>query len=258
MIREYLYYLANNKMYSENTIRRYECVLSSFAKAMRGGRWSLITRQDVENYLSSLHTSANTKASALSAIRGLFSFACSHYGLAENPCRFISSPALPRLTPHIVGYEVINKAISSTEDKRMKLAIMLMSRCGLRVSEVLPLTVEDLSNEKLIVRGKGNKDRYIYIPSYIISLAQSIQGTGAIYASYTDRAFRYNIWVIFKALGYDVSPHMLRHSFASKLANDGMPLNHLQMLLGHESIKTTQIYLHADNQRVRESYYQYV
>lgn len=254
MIKEYLLYLTENKMYSVNTIRRYNTVLVAFAKAMNGKRWSNIQRQDVESYLANLQVSEASKSSCLSAIRGIFTFVCSHYGLSDNPCRYIASPKSKSTIPHIVDIDTISKAIQCTSDKEIKLAILLMSRCGLRVSECLSIDVDTIENGRLLVIGKGKKERYIYLPSYVETLAHEVRQNGKLF-TYSDRDFRYRIWQAFRNVGANVSPHMLRHTFATSMLNNGMQLPYLQSLLGHADIKTTQIYLHTDSKNVRSAYY---
>lgn len=258
MIQEYLLYLANNKMYSENTIRRYNAVLVDFAHTMCDRSWSTITRNDIEIYIASKSSATeSTKASILSTIRGIFRFACTHYGLPINPARYISAPKLQKNIPYVVAAEDIAAAMKAAP-KRIQLAIMLMHLCGLRVSECLSLAIEDFKEHRIIVRGKGKKERYVYVISIIEDLAHELCESGLIFEGVTDRQFRYDIYSAFRAVGVKMSPHMLRHTFASNMANAGIPLSHLAQLLGHESIKTTQIYLHADNEQVRKSYFQYV
>lgn len=258
MIKEYLQYLADNKMYSSNTIRRYHAVLVDFAHVMCGRSWSTITRTDIEKYIASKSSaSESTKASVLSAVRDVFRFACTHYGLPVNPARYISAPKLQKRIPHVVAAEDIAAAMKAAP-KRIQLAIMLMHLCGLRVSECLSLTIEDFKEHRIIVRGKGKKERYVYVVSIIEELAHELCSSGLLFPDTSDRQFRYDIYCAFRAVGVEMSPHMLRHTFASNMANAGIPLSHLAQLLGHESIKTTQIYLHADNQQVRNSYYKYV
>ncbi len=160
MIKEYLQYLADNKMYSSNTIRRYHAVLVDFAHTMCGRSWSTITRNDIEMYIASKSSaSESTKASVLSAVRGVFRFACTHYGLPVNPARYISTPKLQKRVPHVVAADDITAAMKAAP-KRIQLAIMLMHLCGLRVSECLSLTIEDFKDHRIIVRGKGKKERY--------------------------------------------------------------------------------------------------
>lgn len=159
--------------------------------------------------------------------------------------------------PHVVAAEDIAAAMKEAP-KRIQLAIMLMHLCGLRVSECLSLAIEDIKEHRIIVRGKGKKERYVYVISIIEELAHELCSSGLLFPDTSDRQFRYDIYCAFRAVGVEMSPHMLRHTFASNMANAGIPLSHLAQLLGHESIKTTQIYLHADNTQVRKSYYQYV
>lgn len=145
-------------MYSSNTIRRYHAVLVDFAHTMCGRSWSTITRTDIEKYIASKSSaSESTKASVLSAVRGVFRFACTHYGLPVNPARYISAPKLQKRIPHVVAADDIAAAMKAAP-KRIQLAIMLMHLCGLRVSECLSLTIEDFKEHRIIVRGKGKRN----------------------------------------------------------------------------------------------------
>ena len=243
-------------MYSSNTIRRYNSVLVDFAHNMQGRSWSTITRQDIEQYIAAKNSSESTKASVLTAVRGIFCFCCTHYGLKENPARYIAMPKLSKKIPHVLTTAEIDAALRLAPSK-IKLAIMLMYLCGLRVSECLSLSIEDFKNHRILVRGKGKKERYVYVLSHIEELAHELCKSGLIFEGTSDRQFRYDIYSVFRAAGIEMSPHMLRHTFASNMANAGMPLSHLAQLMGHSSIKTTQIYLHADNTQIRKSYYQY-
>lgn len=166
MIKEYLQYLADNKMYSSNTIRRYNAVLVDFAHTMCGRSWSTITQTDIEKYIASKsNASESTKASVLSAVRGVFRFACTHYGLPVNPARYISAPKLQKRIPHVVAADDIAAAMKAAP-KRIQLAIMLMHLCGLRVSECLSLTIDDFKEHRIIVRGKGKRSvMYMWLAS---------------------------------------------------------------------------------------------
>lgn len=153
-------------MYSSNTIRRYNAVLVDFAHVMCGRSWSTITRNDIEQYIASKSSaSESTKASVLSAVRGVFRFACTHYGLPVNPARYISAPKLQKRVPHVVAADDITAAMKAAP-KRIQLAIMLMHLCGLRVSECLSLTIEDFKEHRIIIRGKGKRNvTYMWLAS---------------------------------------------------------------------------------------------
>lgn len=254
MINDFLYYLACNKRYSAHTIRRYSIVLHRFAAAMQGKRWSLISKEDIEQYISSLGNASSSVANVVSVIRSFFSWMMHHFPLSQNPCRFVSSPKIRSVVPHVVSMDVIGNAVRKCASVSVQVAIMLMARCGLRVSEVLSLSVEAIVDGKALIVGKGNKERYVFVPGYILNRIQSICSGGLIFKGWDDRGFRKAIWLAFRDAGANVSPHMLRHSFASMCINRGMPINQIAMLLGHEDIRTTQRYLQAGCETLRQSY----
>lgn len=254
MIKEYLYYLASNKRYSENTIRRYEIVLHQFAGAMKGFTWSTIDKDMIEQYISGLALSSSSCANVVSILRSFFGWMCHHYGLTDNPCRYVVSPKIKSIIPHPISMDVIGRAVRHCSSISIQVAIMLMARCGLRVSEVLSLSLDRIKNGTALIVGKGNKERYVFIPDYIINRIQAICKRGLIFAKWDDRGFRKAIWMAFRNVGEYVSPHQLRHTFATWAINNGMPINQLAMLLGHDDIRTTQRYLLSDNDVVRTSY----
>lgn len=222
--------------------------------AMQGKRWSTITRDDIEQYVSSLGNAASTAGNVVSVIRSFFTWLCHHSALVDNPCRYVVSPKAATLVPHSVSMDVIGNAVRRCGSVAIQTAIMLMSRCGLRVSEVLSLTKEAISDGKALIVGKGKKERYIFVPDYILNRIERICGGGLIFKNWDDRGFRKAIWIAFKNVGANVSPHMLRHAFASMCINQGMPINQIAMLLGHDDIRTTQRYLQSACETVRQSY----
>lgn len=260
MINEYIQYLVYTKGYSENTARLYEITLHSFAKAMQGRKWSEITSDDITNYLIIKKTSGasnNTIVANISAIRGLFNWMSRNYPLPLNPAKFIESPKKEKTVPHVLNADDIIKAVQQEQNTDIKLAIMIMITTGMRVSEARKLTYEqiNMSNAQTIVKGKGNKERTIFFPSYIIE-AIKLRGKqeGEIFAGWQDRDFRYAIYLAFDRIGVKMSPHLLRHTFASNAINRGMRLDVLREILGHTSISTTQIYMHTNNVAMQSEY----
>lgn len=260
MINEYIKYLVYTKSYSENTARLYGNVLRSFAMAMNGRRWSEITSEDIVNYLIIKKTagaSNNTIVANISAIRGLYNWMMRNYPLKENPAKFIESPKKEKTIPHVLNADEIINAVQKEENPDIKLAIMIMTTTGMRVSEARTLTYEqiNMSTAQAVVKGKGNKERTIFFPSYVVE-AIKLRGKqeGEIFAGWQDREFRYAIFLAFDRIGVRMSPHMLRHTFASNAINRGMRLDVLREILGHTSISTTQIYMHTNNMAMQSEY----
>ena len=106
-----------------------------------------------------------------------------------------------------------------------------------------------------IIIGKGNKERNIYLSSLLITAIECRgKKEGAIFEGWEDRGFRYAIFLAFERIGVRVSPHLLRHTFASRAINNGMRLDVLRELMGHTSIATTQIYLHTNSAIMQKEY----
>lgn len=260
MIKEYIQYLVYTKGYSENTAKLYGNVLRSFATSMNGHRWSEITSEDIVNYLIIKKTagaSNNTIVANISAIRGLYNWMMRNYPLQENPAKFIESPKKEKPIPHVLNAEDIIKAVQQEKNEDIRLSIMIMVSTGMRVSEARTLTYEqiNMSTAQAVIKGKGNKERTIFFPSYIIE-AIKLRGKqeGEIFAGWQDREFRYAIYLAFDRIGIKMSPHLLRHTFASNAINRGMRLDVLREILGHTSISTTQIYMHTNNIAMQSEY----
>lgn len=260
MITKFIDYLVLTKGYSQNTARLYESELRAFAKAQNGRRWSQITSNDIILYLSNKKAtgaSNNTIIANISAIRGIYNWMSRNYHLEVNPAKYIETPKREKTIPHTIDAKAIAQAVEGEDNKDIKLAIMLMASVGLRVSEVRGMKYEDIniSTSSVRILGKGKKERLVYLPTYITeTIKERKKQEGEIFAGWQDRNFRYAIFQSFARIGVRCSPHMLRHSFAEQAINKGMRLDVLREVLGHTSIATTEIYLHANNNVVRSEY----
>lgn len=253
MINQYIAYLRYTKGFADNTCKAYYQALRSFACTMRSKekRWSTISETDIRQYLASELTTKKPATIILyiAAIRGIFNWLQKEASL-PNPATYIQAPKKESLIPHVISLQDIKSAISKEPVHSIRLAIVLMSFAGLRVSEVRNLRYEDISKDgRVLIHGKGNKERYVYITKNIQDMIG--KGTGAIY-NIDDRPFRKAIWSAFYRIGVQCSPHMLRHSFAASSLDNGIRLDVLAEILGHSSIKTTQIYLHTKQSVVKE------
>ena len=260
MINEYIQYLVYTKGYSENTAKLYGNVLRSFATSMNGRRWSDITSEDIVKYLIIKKTagaSNNTIVANISAIRGLYNWMMRNYPLQQNPAKYIESPKKEKTIPHVLNADDIIKAVQQEKSQDIKLAIMIMVTTGMRVSEARTLSYEQINmgTAQAVVKGKGNKERTIFFPSYVVETIK-LRGKqeGEIFAGWQDREFRYAIFLAFDRIGVKMSPHLLRHTFASNAINRGMRLDVLREILGHTSISTTQIYMHTNNVAMQSEY----
>lgn len=260
MIQEYVQYLVYTKGYSENTARLYENTLHAFAKAMAGRKWSEITSDDITNYLiikKASGASNNTIVANISAIRGLYNWMSRNFPLQQNPAKYIESPKKEKTIPHVLNAEDICKAVQQEKNPDIKLAIMIMASTGMRVSETRTLTFEQINmgSSLAVVMGKGKKERTIFFPSYILeSIKLRGKQEGEIFEGWQDREFRYAIYLAFDRIGIKMSPHLLRHTFASNAINRGMRLDVLREIMGHTSISTTQIYMHTNNVAMQSEY----
>ncbi len=237
------------------------------------------------SYLSILRDkglSPVTISRKLSAIRSFFSFLCNEYGLSRNPAAIVSNPKTGLNLPHALTISEVNELlerpdVSKPTGIRDRAAMELMYACGLRVSETVNLRAGQLDSQAGYVRvmGKGNKQRIVpvgqsalkWLARYMKQARPRLLGrkmSNHIFLGRGGRPLtRQRLWQILKfhasQCGFKarVYPHALRHSFATHLLEGGADLRAVQMLLGHSSITTTQIYTHLDLQHLRSIHRRY-
>lgn len=254
MITEYITYITANRGLSANTARAYAQALHAFAVAHPAKTWRTITSRDVNAYVATLHSksmAANSVSVAVCALRSFYRYLGHFYGLQSNPCAYISVPKRTDMVAKSVCMADVDVTLGGCHDISIRLGIMFMAMCGLRVSEVRQLRWTDINGNRVLVHGKGNKERYVYLHGILADELAKVQHVSPYVVGETqDRPYRYAIWAEFAKHGIYCTSHMLRHAFASYCINRGMPLSTLQQLLGHDDLRTTQRYLHADNTTV--------
>ena len=230
------------------------------------------TSADIQKYLSELPDKASSIARKASALRGFYKFLMLEKIISENPANNIELPKRVRTLPKFLSVEEIELLISSAGDIknsiRLRAMIELLYASGLRVSELCELPMTAYLGDKLLIHGKGAKERFVPIHERAKqALEKWLSIRDADKSKYifpsnskTGHITRDGFFKILKKCavlsGIDphrVSPHVLRHSFASHLLAGGANLRAIQTMLGHEDISTTQIYTHVLPEQLREA-----
>jgi integrase/recombinase XerD len=282
-IRTFLNCLRVEKGLSENTIAAYRRDIVKFA-AFAGGRkldTKDVRRADVVDFLSSLYKTgldSRSVARHLVTIRHFFRFALVEGYVEDDPAATIESPKFRQSLPEFLSVGEVDRLLkqpdtSSVVGIRDRAMIELMYSCGLRVSELCGLRVSDLQADEGCLRciGKGDKERLVPVGKQALaavehylrhSRPQLLRGSSPYLFLHQKggKVGRITFWKLLGDYGRKVglrkglTPHMLRHSFATHLLDRGADLRSVQMMLGHSDISTTQIYTHVVEERLKQVY----
>ena len=269
---------------AERTRHAYGVDLGQFVEwaRQRGLEPNEVRHRDVRRYGASLSqggAAPSTVARKLAAIRGLFDFMVRSERLSQNPADLVSSPKREESLPKVLSAEQVRLLLEripsrSPLELRDRAMLELAYSCGLRCEEIVNLDFDslDFESEQLRVRGKGEKERQLPVgePAQKALRRYTERARHALTVDPAERALflskngrrlsnsdvtrRLELWVREAALAAGVSPHSLRHSFATHLLEGGADLRTIQELLGHSSISTTQVYTRVDAARLRDAY----
>ena len=285
-IKEFVLYLVGEKMLSQNTASSYESDLNKYAEYLKKYRniydVADITKEDVESYLSSLKRggfTASSIARKLTSIKKFHAFCITEYReIKEDPAKLISSSKKETHLPEVLTLEeilMLLEAIDTSTDVgvRNKAIIETLYCTGMRISELteLKLSQIQLNKKYVIAYGKGQKERMcqlgddavIAIRKYLteVRIKWIHTPTDLCFLNYQGKhlsrnyIFRYIKELAVKAgITKQISPHTLRHSFATHLLQNDVSLRVVQAMLGHENIQTTQIYTHIENEHLKSVY----
>jgi integrase/recombinase XerD len=290
-IDRFLAYLKAEKGLSDNTYFAYQNDLSqmtTFFEEETGQKgtmpaWANIDRQSIIRYLLTLQEkryAATTRARKLAAARSFFKFLVSEGILAEDPARNLESLSVGRSLPKPISISQVRALLEqpakskTLEAKRDTAMLHLLYASGMRVSELMSLNVDDVNTVDGDVRcfGKGHKERIIpihqqaataieqYVADSRPRLLHNREEKALFLNRRGERLTRQGFWQILKqyaraaGITTPVTPHTLRHSFATHMLNGGADLRAVQELLGHANISTTQIYTHLTNEHVKRTY----
>jgi len=241
--------------------------------------WGAVDLADLRDYFAALEArglSARSRARQLSALRQFFRFLQREEQITANPAELLDSPRLPRRLPQVMGEEEVAALLNAPDPGtltglRDQALLEVLYATGLRVSELVGLTLKQLDLRRGVVRplGKGSKERVVPMVAAAVDKLQLyldqarprlLQGRESPYVFINRRGgklSRQGFWKLLKQYALKagvkpLSPHTLRHSFATHLLTRGANLRVLQLLLGHADLATTQIYTHLDAARLRQ------
>lgn len=286
-IEEFIDYLAHEKKYSENTIANYQKDLEEYDKYLKekfpkkNKAYEEVEYREVTEYLINLNKK-NLKPSTinrhLSTIRSFYEFLIKKGVISNSPFKLISGPKKEKKLPNYLKYDEFLDLIEACDatdlGERNKMILELLFATGLRVSELVNVKIQDIDfkNREIKTTGKGNKTRIVYfnkkcqevMSKYVLGARQNIlDGKHSDYLilnhlgnSITRRGVADILEKLIKksSLKHKISPHTLRHTFATLLLNEGMDIREVQELLGHARLSTTSIYTHISNEELRRVY----
>ncbi len=283
LVVAFLEYLENERNLSAHTVVSYRHALERFRAHGTPPPWRECTPEHYRAYLFALMKAEMSRATVrlqFAALRAFYRFLAERHGLKDNPLRQVQLPKAERKLPVVLNAVQMDELLSAPlrMEATKKAPAWLPGRdaailelfysCGLRISELAALNVADVDpyNEQVRVMGKGRRERIVPIgtpalealrrycdeadvrtgPLFLSKLRKrlSIRNIGAMLEKY----------ILFCGLPRGISPHKLRHSFATHLLDHGADLRSVQELLGHSSLSTTQIYTHVSVERMKEAY----
>lgn len=287
VLKAYDAYLLLEKGLSDNTRVSYREDVDKLLRYLADGgcRLSSVVLDDLQGFMASLHDvgiAPSSQSRIVSGIKSFFKFLKMEGYIDENPSILLEKPRTGRHLPEVLTVDEIDAIVaaidmSTPEGQRNRAIIEIMYGCGLRVSELVNLDLSHLflDNEYIIVKGKGSKERIVPIDGVAIAeIERWMEDRGHIELKKGEenmlfvsrrgrRLTRVMIFYIIKRLcelagiRKEISPHTLRHSFATHLLEGGANLRAIQQMLGHESISTTEIYLHVDRSKLRDEILMY-
>lgn len=282
-IDKYLEYLKIERKYSDKTILSYKDDLIEYNEFL-GNNFTNILNIDmniVNNYMKYLYERKITKSSIsrkLSSIRGLYNYLVREEIIKENYFNKIQNPKRELYLPKFLKDEELDKIFNvcnfnNPTEERDTLIIELLYATGVRVSELVNIKIKDINREEKLIKvlGKGNKERIVIYNNHTKKALDTYLKDGYNYFNKKSSEYlilnkngnklseRYIREIINKkvsqaSLDIKISPHTLRHTFATDILENGMDLMTVKELLGHESLNTTSIYTHITNEQIKKTY----
>ena len=293
-ISSFLQHLIVEKGFSRNTSEAYRNDLQQFWDFLQGNRnghsnidfaWTQVDIETLNKYIEDLRVRKGyrdaTTARKVASIKSFFGFLSENGIISEDPTESLGSPRVGRSLPKYLGEGEVTHLLDvayksgSNEGQRDAVIMELLYATGLRVGELVSLNMQDVNTDESYIRcvGKGSKERIVhlypkaleelkrYFKESRVSMLGARRAEPALFVNHRgERLTRQWVWTILKTyaqkagITQSVTPHTLRHSFATHLLQNGASLRHVQELLGHSSISTTQVYTHVTNWHMQKEY----
>ncbi len=282
-IKRFKRFLQIEKGLSPNSVYSYTYDLKKFSDFLSKENKDILTatQEDIVRFLkfekTKKHNSSRTLARSLAAIRQFYNFISDTMGNIENPTVKIETPSVKKTLPDFLSIEEVTELFKSISENdifelRDKTIFELLYSCGLRISEAVELKMADIDfeNRLLKVRGKGDKERIVPFGDEALRLLKLYNSSSRPYiiggrqsefvfiSKKASKLNRKSVWRLLKgyvertSINKNITPHTLRHSYATHLIENGADLRSVQELLGHVDISTTQIYTHLAQKKLKE------
>ncbi len=284
-LKDFIYYLAVEKGLAKNTLESYERDLRGFLLYLKKESVldaAAIKRSHILGYLASLRTkglASSTLSRSLASIRSFFHFLMQERRIGENPANDLESPRQEKKLPRVMSMKEIDSLLKQPDELKVngirdKAMLELLYATGIRVTELIDLGVNDVNTESGYIRctGKGSKERIVpvggpaiqkvkhYIEKGRPKLVKDLKEHSLFVNQHGRRLTRQGFWKIIKKyarqaqITREITPHTLRHSFATHLLENGADLRSVQEMLGHADISTTQIYTQVSKSKLKDVY----
>jgi len=280
-LENYKNYLEFQKNYSKHTIESYEQDIKEYLEYISENKINLlkINYDQIRTYLKFLSDKKDinsTISRKISALRGFYKFLQNNNKIETNPFSLINLPKKEKKLPRFFFYNELEELFNTPKlnnplGQRDRLILEMLYATGVRVSELVNIKISDISENTIKILGKGNKERIVRFGDYCAEILKMYLNDGHYKLNgsseylflnntggqLTDRGVRYLLDKIISKTTIEkkISPHMIRHSFATHLLNEGCDILTVQELLGHESLTATSIYTHITNDRLKDIYF---
>ena len=277
ILSTYLEYLELEKGLSINSVDAYRRDLLNFIEFLDTTDFTTISRRDISTYIRKLKEEKFAQTSIIrkiASLRGFFKWACVSGVTTSNPTLALEQPKLAKKLPRVLNISEIETLLNEKLTTIERVIMELLYSCGFRVSELVNLKLQDIELKSKYIRcfGKGSKERIVpigesakkvieeYLPHREITLINHSKSSKRLLILEDGREItRQDVYKFIKKQGEKInkhiSPHTLRHTFATHLLENGADLRVVQELLGHSDVATTQLYTHISKKRLKEVYF---